>query len=363
MREASLPVTPPGATDSFIFSAMDGSPPHKNGPTVSIVVPVYNKRSHLVRAIDSLVATVRQFGSAELILVDNDSTDGSYELLVERYDKEAAVTQLRGGTISAVRNHGAAIARGTYLSFVDCDCVVPPDFISRLVAVFRDHGVSVTGCAVGLPANPSWIEEVWHRLHRRADDGFRSYINSGNFAVHRVAFEAVHGFDESLITGEDAEICQRLGDAGFHPYEAQSLAVAHLDNPKTLAEFYRKEVWRGLGMLGTVRFTSLDRPTAMTVTHLAAIVCAFAAAAAVPSWPARVAALLVLPWIAPIAAVAYRARTTGRVYRPARAVLLYQVYFLARITALGRIALGALRPRRNASTGQEATKHDQATPA
>jgi glycosyltransferase involved in cell wall biosynthesis len=323
-------------------------------PLISIVVPVYNKRRFLVPAIDSMLDAVHRFGDAELILVDNGSTDGSYELLLQRYGREGTILQVHGGTISAVRNRGASIARGSYLSFVDCDCVIPPDFLSRVVAVFEEIRVGVTGCAVGLPQDASWIEEVWHHLHRRSGDGFRTYINSGNLAVKRTAFDLVGGFDEHLVTGEDSEICQRLTDAGFRPYEAQVLSVAHLDNPKTLAQFYRKEVWRGLGMFGTVRRESVDKPTAMTVTHLLALTLALVVFAGPGAWSWRLAIALMLPWLVPTAAIAYRVRGGGRLTHPLRAVLLYQIYFLARVTALFRVALGGVKARLWAPTRRTA---------
>ena len=89
-------------------------------PRVSVIVPVYNKR-HVVRAsLDSIVAASKPCGDIELIFLDHRSTDGSYDILRE-YTDSASVHQVNVATISAVRNFGARLARGRYLSFIDCD--------------------------------------------------------------------------------------------------------------------------------------------------------------------------------------------------------------------------------------------------
>ena len=94
-------------------------------PLVSVIVPVYNKRELLAPSLDSIAASARACGGVEVIVVDHHSTDGSYELL-DRWRDAATVARHAGGTISAVRNHVAALARVGGLYFVDSDCVVGP---------------------------------------------------------------------------------------------------------------------------------------------------------------------------------------------------------------------------------------------
>jgi hypothetical protein len=184
------------------------------------------------------------------------------------------------------------------------------------------------------------VEEVWHGLHSRKGDGDRNYINSGSLALTRKAFDAVGGFDERLVTGEDAEICQRLRDGGFRIFESKSLVVAHLDNAKTIGAFYRKETWRGLGMFGTVRVGEIDKPTAMTLVHVGLCAAAAIILGGAPwSLPIRLAAAVGLAVTVPLATLAYRLRSGGTLSRPLHALLLYEVYYAARATALARLAL------------------------
>lgn len=313
-------------------------------PRVSAVVPVYNKAPFLPAALDSIVAAVRACGNAELIVVDHGSTDGSRQLLESRYAKDARIADVRGGTIAAVRNQGARLAAGAVLSFIDADCVIPPDYFDRLVEVLAETGAAATGAEVVPPPAPGWVEDVWYRLHRRTTDGEQEWIGSANLAVRRDAFDAVGGFDERLVTGEDTELCQRLRDRGYRIYESKRLTAVHLDNAKTLGDFYRKELWRGLGMFGTVRAGALDKPTAMMVLHLcfgtAAIVLL---ATALWPLPARLGSAATLVLAVPATTLVYRRRQGGNLARPFRALLLYEVYYAARAAALVRLLF---QPRR-----------------
>jgi len=306
-------------------------------PRVSVVVPVFNKAPFLPAALDSIVAAVRAYGDADLIVVDHGSTDGSRELLGSRYGADARILDVSGGTIATVRNRGAAAATGSVLSFIDADCVIPADYLSRLRDVLATTGAGATGAEVVPPASPSWVEDVWYRLHRRGADGEQEWIGSANLAVVREAFDTVGGFDDRLVTGEDTELCQRLRSRGYRIYESKQLSVVHLDNARTVRAFYRKEVWRGLGMFGTVRPGSIDKPTVMTVVHLALCAAAIVALVLGPwAWPGRLAAAVGCLAAVPAATLVYRARAGGSLSRPLHALLLYEVYYAARGAAMAR---------------------------
>lgn len=311
---------------------------------IDVVIPVYNKVTFLGEAVRSVADAVEAHGAARLWLVDNGSTDGSYEFLVEHFKTRANVLRLTSGTISAVRNFGAAQGNASIISFIDCDCLLSTDYFVQLEAVFAETSAEAAGCKVVLPSNPTWVEAVWNRMHDDGSTGVREWINSANFAVRRDVFERVGGFDEGLETGEDTEICQRIRKAGGRLIEDRRLAVAHLDNAKTLPAFFLKERWRGLGMLGTVTACALDKPTAMTVLHLIAL----SAAVGVLIWGStnvwgRVAVGLALAFLAPAVTVAYRRRFSVARFGVLRAMVLYQLYYLARINALAIIGVRAMR--------------------
>lgn len=326
-------------------------PPAPSGdagaPFVAVVVPVYDAMRFLPRTVPPLLAAARRFGRAELRFVDNGSTDGSYEYLRSIHDESVTVEQVEGGTIAALRNHGAARAVGTHLAFVDADCVVPETYLDDAVAALHRTGAAATGFEVHAPEPGGWIETAWHRLHYVPLDREVHYLNAANFFVSRDAFREVGGFDEELATGEDAEICRRITEAGGKIYACSRVRADHLGNPRTVREFFRRTVWHGLGMFGTVGGRRLDRPTAMLAVHLLATACGLAllAAARMPMLSA-LALALGLQLLAPAATVAFRVAQARDLRAVFPGLFLYWLYYWARLQALVLIAAGRTRSYR-----------------
>ena len=115
---------------------------------ISIIVPVYNVEKYLDRCVQSILA--QTYDEYELILVDDGSTDSSPEIC-DRYAAEneyiIAVHKKNGG-LSDARNAGAAIARGMFVTFIDSDDYVSPDYLETLMLLRDDHGAEV--CVGGI---------------------------------------------------------------------------------------------------------------------------------------------------------------------------------------------------------------------
>ena len=99
---------------------------------LSVIIPVYNSAEFLNKCIDSLV--LQDYKDYELILVDDGSTDASYDICcnyAKRYDNILVLRQENSGP-SIARNKGIQVASGDYLTFVDSDDWVMPDYFSVL---------------------------------------------------------------------------------------------------------------------------------------------------------------------------------------------------------------------------------------
>lgn len=315
-------------------------------PKISIIIPVFNSMRYLGRSLPSVVEAMEDFRDTELILVDNGSTDGSYEVLQSEYAGRAKILQIKGVTISTLRNQGARMAHGEYLSYIDSDFVIPRDYFHRAMNVFAAVQADASGCYCSLPPDAHWIEETWHFLLRRRVNTFVPYLFAGNFIIKKDVFDRIGGFDEKLVTGEDTELGLRLNTLGFRVYVSPEMAAIHLGNPKTLGEFFRKHTWHGLGMFGSLKWSWLDKPLLMTFAYLGLT----AAGAAnlflgrLP-WRWRVVLSAGLLLAAPAASVAYRYFASRTFCRPVRSLLLYEVYLAARSYALFKVAWARLRGR------------------
>jgi glycosyltransferase involved in cell wall biosynthesis len=305
-------------------------------PRVTVVVPVYNAMSFLSRTVPALVQAVETHGAAELLFVENESTDGSAEWL-RQYG--AQVLRAPGATISATRNFGARTGRAPLLAFVDADCLVPPEYLRCIEEAMKNPRIDACGSPYRLPESPHWVERVWHDVHEQQGETVVTYLPAGNFAIRREAFEAVGGFRDDLITGEDADLGLRLTERGYVVYSTPSVWVRHLGNPRSLTAFFRKQRWHALGMFGTVRLRRIDKPVAMTLLHL--MLLGLTATLLLYRPTLGLLGLVTAVWLVPLATLTFRRRQGGKVgaHAPA-AALLYQAYYLARVVTLLRIVTG-----------------------
>jgi glycosyltransferase involved in cell wall biosynthesis len=315
------------------------------GERISVVVPMFNAMETLPRTVPAILRALEDHEEGEVLFVDNGSTDGSTDFVRGTGDDRVSLLSLPGVTVAALRNHGAERARGTYLAFLDSDCVIPPDYFRSAVATLEATGAAATGCEVQVPRDdPHWIEKTWHGLHYQGRNRFVRYINSANFFIRRDAFLEVGGFSEELVTDEDSEIGKRLLEAGKTLYESTAVEAVHLGNPRSIRAFHRRALWHGFGMFATVDGVRLDRPTVLLAVHgLAGLAGGFLVFLSLfdelPLTAALTAALF-LQLLAPGAAVFYR---TLQLRRPAyllRGTVLYWVYLWARLQALAGILLG-----------------------
>lgn len=90
-------------------------------PYISVIIPVYNAEATLNKCVDSVL--MQQFSDFEVILVDDGSKDGSFQICEEYARKDSRVTVIHkeNGGVSSARNRGLEIAKGKWVTFVDSD--------------------------------------------------------------------------------------------------------------------------------------------------------------------------------------------------------------------------------------------------
>ena len=115
-------------------------------PYVSIIVPVYNTSKYLRRCIDSII--VQSLEEIEIILVDDGSTDGSYNICEEyaNNDSRIAVIHKENGGLSSARNAGIKIANGEYIGFIDSDDTVDKNMYLHMYRAAMEHQGDVVCC-------------------------------------------------------------------------------------------------------------------------------------------------------------------------------------------------------------------------
>src|SRR5438552_14845568 len=106
-------------------------------PSTSVIIPTFNRRDMLVKALDSVAAqTYRDF---EIIVVDDGSTDGTDQLFARgRFENLTYLRQSNRGP-SAARNAAASMATSEYLAFLDDDDEFLPTKLELQIRALEQH--------------------------------------------------------------------------------------------------------------------------------------------------------------------------------------------------------------------------------
>lgn len=212
-------------------------------PLISFVIPVRNDADRLRRCLASITRNDYPRELIELIVVDNDSTDGS---AAAARQSGAIVLKSSGDSVAALRNRGARAALGSIIAFADSDHEIDRYWIETAVDALSDPRVAAAGSPCLTQPSPNWVQQHYDGLRarpvRREDV---SWLGSGNLAVKRAVFERVGGFDASLTACEDVDLCNRITQAGYRIVADPDLRSIHFGDPRTLRALFFGELWRG----------------------------------------------------------------------------------------------------------------------
>lgn len=212
-------------------------------PTISFVIPVRNDARRLLGCLRSIRANPYPDDCLEIVVADNGSTDGSGQVA---RDAGATVLTLPGLRLGELRNLGAKSARGTVLAFVDADNEIVSDWVTSAVTALSDESVAAVGAPYTPPSPATWVQRFYDRLRRHPrGPEVVDWLGSGNMAVRRSAFEAAGGFDTSLETCEDVDLCRKLRSLGHVLMADPRLGSVHHGDPRTLSHVFFGELWRG----------------------------------------------------------------------------------------------------------------------
>jgi GT2 family glycosyltransferase len=208
----------------------------------SVIVVSYNSRADLELCIESIL---RELSSQdELIVVDNGSTDGSADLVAERF---AGVRLIRGANTGYAggNNCGAAAAKGDFLVFLNPDTALQPGALAALLAPLEDSRaeIGLTTAQIVHMRRPEVINTCGNTMHytgltycRGAGRSRSEYavsaevdaVSGAAFALRRALFAELGGFDEQFFMYvEDTDLSWRARLAGYRCLYVAEAVVAH----------------------------------------------------------------------------------------------------------------------------------------
>ncbi len=176
-------------------------------PQLSIVIPAYNEAKLLPDTLAGLKQSLAgaRFTTWEVIVCDNNSTDGTGELAAA---SGALVVHESVNQISRARNAGAAAATGEWILFLDADSLPDSELLNSLHTAIADPIVGGGALLAAEPSSPwhfRFVMGIWNLISRIKKDAAGAF-----FYCRRDAFESVGGFSSQLFAAEEIDLAGRL---------------------------------------------------------------------------------------------------------------------------------------------------------
>ncbi len=248
---------------------------------LSIVICSYNRAKYIGDALDSLYNQTSSLSEFEVLLVDNNSTDGTpgiYKTWREHNPDGnfQYLSEHRQGA-SFARNTGATHAKTEWLCFMDDDAVAFPDFVANIIkhTLEKPTIVGFGGKIIPkyIPKKPVWMSYYVSSLvgnfdYSQVPCAFKKgkYPLESNMIIKKSVFDQIGGFNTTLpgvvgtlrIGGEGKELFFKVIGLGEEIYYDPNIIVYHVVETSKLTKEYLYRVASGIGRGERVRTLSIS---------------------------------------------------------------------------------------------------------
>tara|TARA_Y100000741_G_C18231679_1_gene550093 strand:+ start:634 stop:1530 length:897 start_codon:yes stop_codon:yes gene_type:complete len=217
---------------------------------ISIIIVSYNVREYIISCIDSIYKHSMSNYNFEIVVVDNNSKDGSVNKIKKEFPNVIIVENNINTGFSKAANQGAKKSRGRYLFFVNPDTLLIEDSILKLfVAASHKNKLGAIGPML-VDQNGNQQQSVWRKptvlntflsltyldfLNHKKNYKNKKFtetckvenISGAAFFVQAKLFTELNGFNENLFWMEDIDFCYRLNKIGSYVYYFPKTKIIH----------------------------------------------------------------------------------------------------------------------------------------
>lgn len=237
---------------------------------LSVILCTYNRERYIYNVLQSIAAG--GFGDYEIVLVNNNSTDGT-EGECQRFAKDHPEVAMRYCVekqqgLSYARNRGIMESQGEVLVYVDDDAVVNREYLQTYADFFNRNKEAVAAGGPITPRydgceEPSWMSHYTRQLvtgelnlgTREREFPKGAFPGGGNAAYRKSVFDEVGLFNvelgrkgNSLIGAEEKDLFDKMTSRGMKFYYLPNAILYHLIPPKKLTQDYFDRLTYGIGV-------------------------------------------------------------------------------------------------------------------
>ncbi|MEN9713780.1 MAG: hypothetical protein RLZZ164_444 [Actinomycetota bacterium] len=235
-----------------------GVKPKKFAPAISVIMPVLNEATHLEEAVQSIL-NQNYSGDLELILALGPSRDETNAIAAQLAKKNKAIRLIDNprSLTTVAMNLAAKDAKHDVLVRIDAHSEPTEGYLQRGVEILFEQDAAEVGGVMDARGRSAFQKAVAFAYKSRWGIGGAAYHVGGEAGeaesaylgiFQRKAFEAVGGYDESIVRGEDWDLAQRIKANGGKVWFSPELRVIYWPRgrfEKLVRQFYSTGVWRG----------------------------------------------------------------------------------------------------------------------
>lgn len=236
-----------------------------NNPLVSIIIVNFNGKTYIEKCLESLIKV--NYTNYEIIIVDNNSDDGSRELIEDKYPTIKIKKLEKNYGFTYPNNLGAKMANGDFLLFLNNDTIVTPNFISELmntitsrsdIAICQSFLLKMNG---DVDSSGDFIDCYGRAFSsREKNPKFRHILSArgASMMVKKKIFFELGGFDEKFFASfEDVDLGWRANIFGYGVVLAPKSLVYHMGG-QTIKNINTQIQFHGVKNSLVIRLTNFE---------------------------------------------------------------------------------------------------------
>ncbi|MGP1625027.1 glycosyltransferase family 2 protein [Prevotella koreensis] len=182
-------------------------------PKISVIIPLYNKEKIVERSVNSVLS--QSFKNFELIIVDDGSTDNSFEIVNNIKDDRIRLMRQENGGPSKARNTGAKRACGEWIVFLDADDELLPSALEVFILSIKKHEDANFICCEYQESDGNFIRIPFHYRDIKVYNCNKDWclgkiMPRTGAAIYKKKLVLKYPFDERIRRFEDFECLFRM---------------------------------------------------------------------------------------------------------------------------------------------------------
>jgi len=216
---------------------------------ISVIILTYNRIIDTLALLESL--DKQRFEDYEIILVDNNSSDGTIQKVNKSYPKTKCIELKFNAGVPGGRNIGIKNASGEYLAFIDNDAEVKPDFLGAINLTFKNEpraGILAFRILNYYTKEIDATTWVWDKslFENEEFKPVHKFVGAG-FALRRELIYQVGVFwDELFFMHEEKDFCLRLQRTSYLVFYTPQIEVYHKVSPEKRYELKERSFYYGI---------------------------------------------------------------------------------------------------------------------